>query len=498
MTLVRGQARPPGLGPLGRDPRIAGDSTLSAHLFVYLRALVLVVLGLCLGGTTARADEVPSTSTDMVTISADSSADASRDSLLREIQFNTELIRELRDALASEDAGTGLSEDQRVHFEHSIDDISRVIENISVELGRMDLEIVDNTISLVDERGDGIIIRIPENLDETLSEGFQAITEMVIQNLPDTLALDDAPRNWNWSRFGIPEPSKPRRVVEGNIVRVGDDLLVAGGEDVRGSAVVVLGSAEIEGRVDGNVVVVLGNLRLDDDAEVTGTIVTVGGRYDRGRGAKAGDEVVLDFLGGPREIQSMLTERGGGTFIACQALFVLMLAVALLASVGAPEERFRRVTGALKANPAAAAGVGALVTLVVHLGAVVLAAVLVLTVVGLPLALLLAVALMVAGVIATAVVAAAVGEWICSGRGGCPSRALAVTVGMLVLHLPSFVGSLMGMVPALAAVASVVSVIGALVKIVAYLLGIGALTSSRLGTARPAAPKAPDTAMVGQ
>jgi hypothetical protein len=168
-----------------------------------------------------------------------------------------------------------------------------------------------------------------------------------------------------------------------------------------------------------------------------------------------------------------------------------MLAVALLAAMGAPEERFRRVTGALTANPLNAAGVGVLVTLVVHLGAVVLAAVLVLTVVGLPLALLLALALVLAGVIATAVAAVAVGELVCRRRGGCPSRAMAVVVGMVLLHLPSFVGSLFGMIGALEGFGTVFSLLGALVKLAAYLLGIGALTVTRLGTTRPkvAAPE---------
>ena len=172
--------------------------------------------------------------------------------------------------------------------------------------------------------------------------------------------------------------------------------------------------------------------------------------------------------------------------MVCQGLFLLMLTVALLAAIGAPEERFRRVTGALTANPLNCAGVGVLVTLVVHLGAVVLAAILVLTVVGLPLALLLAVALLLAGIVATAVAAAAVGELICRGRGGCPSRALAVAVGMVLLHLPSFMGSLFGMIGALDGLGTVFSLLGAAVKIVAYLLGIGALTSTRLGTTRPA------------
>lgn len=484
---MRGQARPTGHDPLGRDLTIAGDPILSAPLSLLLALaipLILVVQGLLLPIPDSRADEVPRPVGSLVTISADTSAAADRDSLLREIELNTRLIHQLRDSLTI-DSEFGLSKAQRERFENSIDDISEVIENISVELSRLELEVQDNTISLTDERGDGIIIRIPENLDETLSEGFQAVTEMVLEGLPDTLSADGGPGGWSWSRFGAPEPRKPRRVIEGNVVRVGDDLYIGADEDVRGSVVVVMGDAEIEGRVEGNVVVVMGNLRVDEGAEVSESIVTVGGRLDRAQGADVGEEFVFDLFGGPRGMRTLLTERGGGTFLACQALFVLMLAVALLATIGAPEEKFRRVTGHLKANPSAAGGLGLLVAVIVHVAAVVLAAVLVLTVVGLPLALLLAVGMVVAGIVATAVSAAVVGERICARRGGCPSRVLAVAVGLLALHAPSFLGSLLGLVAGLGGIAAALSVAGMIVKLAAYVFGIGALTATRFGTQTP-------------
>ena len=78
--------------------------------------------------------------------------------------------------------------------------------------------------------------------------------------------------------------------------------------------------------------------------------------------------------------------------------------------------------------------------------------------------------------IATAVAAAALGERVCRGReGGCPSRWLAVLVGMLLLHVVSFTGSLLGALPGMGAAGTIVSGLGALIKIARVLLRRGRL-----------------------
>ncbi len=127
----------------------------------------------------------------------------------------------------------------------------------------------------------------------------------------------------------------------------------------------------------------------------------------------------------------------------------------------------------LPADPAAALGYGVLIAIAGHVVVLLLAAVLVLTVIGIPVALLVWLALIVAGVIATAVAAAALGERVCRGReGGCPSRWLAVLVGMLLLHALSFLGSMLGLVPGAEAAAVACSrSLGFLVKAGAYFIG---------------------------
>ena len=502
VTASRGQAR-----PLGRDPGTDGDPALSARL---LRTLFIVALGLAVQGLVAPAPAAPAPPADAPAGStrapAESEApevpgtrtvrngysfefevsDADRDSLMTEIRKYSSLIGDLRDSLTAERGEIRLSPADRERLERSIGEFSRVIEGISRELGRMDFRVRDNTISLLDEAGEGIVITIPENLDEQLSEGFHALSEVFLAELPDTVRVD-ARRHLSFLGARPPRPPQSaRKVIQGNMIKVWDDLLVSWGEDVRGHVVVVFGNCEVQGRIDGNVVVVFGNLQLGRSAEVTGQVVTVGGRLDQDEGAQAGDVVVVDPLGARRGI-TLTSPLGGGWqgFLLSQGLFMVMLTVALVAAVAAPGRRFAAVLGALRASPSAALGVGVLTAVVGHLVVLVLIAVLVLTVIGIPLALLVWLALAVIGVVATAVAAAALGDRVCAGRdGGCSSRWLAVLVGMLLLHALSFAGGLLGAVTGGAAVAGLVSGAGVLVKIGAYLFGLGALASTRFGGGR--------------
>ncbi len=105
---------------------------------------------------------------------------ADRDSLMTEIKTYSQMIRGLRDSLSGDGYDLQLSAAQREKIEGNISDISQVIERISDELSRMEFEIKDNRISLVNESGEGIIINVPEDLDEQLSQGIEAITKIIL------------------------------------------------------------------------------------------------------------------------------------------------------------------------------------------------------------------------------------------------------------------------------------------------------------------------------
>ena len=132
-------------------------------------------------------------------------------------------------------------------------------------------------------------------------------------------------------------------------------------------------------------------------------------------------------------------------------------------------------------------GMGLVAALVGHVIVAVLMAVLILTVIGVPLALLAGMVLLIVVVVSVAVCGAVVGERLCALFGNrCHSSWVVVVVGMSALHIMSFLGSLLGMVGQMEALASIFVVAGLVIKIIAYLLGLGALVLSRFGAKSPA------------
>ena len=411
----------------------------------------------------------------------------SRDSLMVEIRKYSRMVAEMRDSLSQGGMDIELSDEQREAMEENIENISEVIGTIGVELSQLEFEIRDNTISLVNEAGEGIIINIPENLDEHLSEGLEILSQVILSELPDSIDFD-ATQGWDWSSFAPHAPPAPRKIVHGNVIKVWDDLHVSRHEDIRGDVVVVFGNAEISGRVDGNVVVVFGNLLLDESAEVTSKIVSVGGRLDQDPGAEVGDVVAVDLLPGDRD-SGLLGYLGQGIlpFLMCQGTFLLTLILAIIAVVAAPQQRFESVMATLRQSPGPSLGVGLVTALVGHLVVAILMVVLILTVIGVPLALLVFLALVIVIIVSVAVCGAALGSRICRMLGtGCSKPWLTVVVGMAVLHLVSFLGSVVSMSDNLGPIADTLVVLGVVIKTLAFLFGLGALVLSRFGSKNPA------------
>lgn len=75
-------------------------------------------------------------------------------------------------------------------------------------------------------------------------------------------------------------------------VRIGQDLTIAEGDAVR-EAVVIFGNATIAGQVDGDLVVILGTVRLAGTAVVGGDFVAVGGNVTAERGAVVRRDMVV-------------------------------------------------------------------------------------------------------------------------------------------------------------------------------------------------------------
>ncbi|MCR4374623.1 MAG: RDD family protein, partial [Acidobacteria bacterium] len=113
------------------------------------------------------------------------------------------------------------------------------------------------------------------------------------QNLPrvtdstSPTVVDQSPELERFEReFGI------RRRYWRPVLRVGQDYALRAGETARGVAV-IFGGARIEGRVDGDLVVVFGPVTLASTAVVNGSFVVVGGTATVQPGAMVRDEVTV-------------------------------------------------------------------------------------------------------------------------------------------------------------------------------------------------------------
>ena len=408
-----------------------------------------------------------------------------RDSLLIEIQRYSGMVNAMQDSLNLSELGLGLElgPEQKESLRRSIDNFTSLIEEIGSELGQMDLEIVDNRISLLDKQGEGIVIDIPENLDEHLSEGLNVLSKIILAELPDSLHVGGQIRDISFHPFGRKEK---RKVHTGNLFRVGDPLQVARNQDIRGHVVSVFGNAEVSGRVEGNVVVVFGDLQLGAEAEVTGKVVAVGGRLAQDPDAEVADVVVVDpwsrlGVDGPDGI----FQPGMSAFLVGQGEFLATSLLAVLAVLFVPARRLERSREALGERPLMALLAGLLGSVGLHLVALLVMAVLVATVIGIPVALLVAVGLVLLAVASVALAALVLGRRLCLGATGrCGQPWVQVLIGLLVLHLVSLVGQFMGLWSGLSALSTLLVLLGLGVKSGAYLLGLGALLISRLGSAK--------------
>jgi hypothetical protein len=407
---------------------------------------------------------------------------ASRDSLRREIEHYSRAIDGLRDSLELDRHDFQLSEEQRLRVEQSIDDLTKVLEGVGGELSNMELEIINNRISLLDDQGEGIVIDIPENLDEQLSQGFELLQKIILSELPES-QNEEIRNSWSWGTGKKKNDEPDRTILKGNIVKVWDNLQITEDEDVRGDVVLVFGDGEITGRVDGDVITVFGNLRLDENAEITGQVVSIGGRLDQDHHAEVGDVVVVDPFPGFRGGGFNLSSRHGilGLLMGLGELILVVLMTILVLAI-TPRNKLEKITAKLTQRPLACLGIGLFGSLTLLLLGIVLIGVLVVTVIGIPVALLVLVAILLLSVLSIGLVGMALGRRICTLlSGSCNSDWMPLLLGLLLLNSVSLLGQFAGLFPDLSTVADVLVVVGSGVKMAAYWIGMGSLLTSRFG-----------------
>ncbi len=293
----------------------------------------------------------------------------------------------------------------------------------------------------------------------------------------------------------------------GSRIAIGQDVRVERDEEVTGSAVVVLGSLRVEGRVIDGIVVVGGDLHLGPNSDVRGEIVLVAGQLTRDAGARQVGRINYVSFGEWSRRAMVWFPRFdfgdagrwlglAGTLARVSVLAVLMGLILMVAR--APVARVGRAAAAEPVR-AALIGLAAEVFFVPFLIAASIA--LAITIVGIPfVALLVPIAIVMAVfalVLGYTAMACRLGEWMEDRLGWQPGNAfLATAIGFVLDIGPALAARLIGVAPEPFRIgAFALLVFGLTIEFLAWTIGLGAALMTGLGrwhTVPPSIPVEPN------
>ena len=282
-------------------------------------------------------------------------------------------------------------------------------------------------------------------------------------------------------------------------ISLGRDLVIAEGERVDDAAVAILGSVTVNGEVNGDVVAVLGDVRVGPRASVRGNLTAVGGSVTTDPAARlygGSNEVAIrvppvsvhmpDFMVGPGGWRP--PERWfAGMSLAWTALRLSLVAVFALALAAIARRPIDRMRLQLRQAPLATTLVGVAAQLLLLPAVIAAALFLLVSIVGIPLLALLPFALFALG-LAWVAGFAAVAESLGERLGSRGSTFLSLLIGLFVIWAVTLVarGAALSVGGAFA---TVLAAAGLAIEFVAWSAALGAVI---LGWRRQRAALAPD------
>ena len=284
-------------------------------------------------------------------------------------------------------------------------------------------------------------------------------------------------------------------------VRFGGDVTVAEDEAVGDDVVVILGSAHIQGRVDGAVVAVGGSVHLGPKADIRGDVTAVGGGVERSTGAVVAGQINEVRFSSPSfgpfvrvrpwRNWSWFGSPFGNPFGPSVDLVATLIRVGVIglfaalivAMVPRPVKRVAdRVTG----EPWRAGLVGLAAQLLFVPLLVLTVVILAVSIIGIPLLLLVPfglVAVLLACLLGFAGTGCAVGQLIGRRSGGSvPTLLASLAIGLAVVWALTVCARFAGLAGLpVRVILGVVLLAGFLVEYLAWTVGLGAVLLSRFG-----------------
>ena len=303
-----------------------------------------------------------------------------------------------------------------------------------------------------------------------------------------------APRDEGWSEVG-------RYRHGGARVRLGGDVTVAEDEAIGDDVVAILGSARVDGRVDGNVVAVAGSVHLGPKSSVRGDVTAVGGSIERAGGSTVTGQINEIRIARPAfrplvDIRPWKDWHWFGDTVRypfgrsvdlvatlIRVGLVGLLAALMIAVVPAP---VRRVADRVATEPWRAGFVGLAAQLLFVPLLVITVVVLAVSIIGIPLLLLVPFALIAVGIallMGFAGAACAIGRWIGERAGsGMPGLLVSLVAGLAVVFALTIIAKVLGLAGLpVGFILGGVLVVGFVVEYVAWTVGLGGVLLSRFG-----------------
>jgi len=280
---------------------------------------------------------------------------------------------------------------------------------------------------------------------------------------------------------------------EDGIVRVGESVYVAPGELVPGDVVVFGGNAIIEGTVAGSVVVLGGEIRVRNGAEIKGDIVAIGGKIAEDedvivRGEKIVVAGIATQIGDDLDITSGKFRGIVSAFFLFVGLILFFITMLFL------RQRVERTGEYLSAGLLRSFGAGVLASIALQFVILIVTIPLIITVIGIPLAVILFLSYVGVFVIACTVFVYAVGRAIASRMGFTGGTFGRLAIGFLVLSIPELVAfafDAIGDGPI--SVYVFIKIVSVVVWLFGYVVGLGSIVLSRFGTRPPVGVEPPDS-----
>jgi len=274
-----------------------------------------------------------------------------------------------------------------------------------------------------------------------------------------------------------------------DIVKLGEDIIVAEPDTVDGDVVSIGGSVTVNGVVMGDCVSIGGCINIGPRGVIEGDGVTIGGCINREPGSVLkGDEVVTGgnipkwvFRGGWPQYGLSGLKVLGFAFAVGKALVLIFLAWLVVLIF---RDRTKVVADRARGNLLAAFGVGLLTIVLTPIAMVLLC----ITLIGIPVAILLPIVIALIALFGYTAVGLAVGMKILGGESRGASVVKAAVLGVLVMEVIPIVGRIIGLPGGFMWGLSIpIRVIGYAIIMCAVIIGLGAAIMSKLGRA----PKAP-------